>query len=187
MKYFCKIIRINIFGIAGEGILVILGMFILLCLAIWQQIMESSWLQEQISIKTRQLDQMTVYNSELQSKADKDSLTGLYNGAYLKETAARLLDEDANGCYIMIDLDNFKQVNDTYGHIAGDIVLKKLADNISKVFTRQNDIVGRMGGDEFGVFISGLVSRENIVEKLTSLRRSGVTVIPAIPKAALPV
>lgn len=167
-----EIIRINIFGIAGEGILVILGMFILLCLAIWQQIMESSWLQEQISIKTRQLDQMTVYNSELQSKADKDSLTGLYNGAYLKETAARLLDEDANGCYIMIDLDNFKQVNDTYGHIAGDIVLKKLADNISKVFTRQNDIVGRMGGDEFGVFISGLVSRENIVEKLLELKNS---------------
>lgn len=167
-----EIIRINIAESSSRGILIILGLFILLCTAVFQQFMESNWLQQQINIKTRQLDQLTIYNKELKNRADQDSLTGLYNGAYLKNVAAKLLDEDANGCYIMIDLDNFKQVNDTYGHIAGDLVLKKLAENIKIVFRRQNDIVARMGGDEFGVFISGYISREHITEKLEELRSS---------------
>lgn len=83
-----------------------------------------------------------------------DSLTGLGNkGMFyhnLKMEMAQTQGKDL--CLAILDLDNFKQINDTFGHIAGDVVLKKLAE-ILKQNTRRNDSVVRWGGEEFAIIM----------------------------------
>ena len=88
-----------------------------------------------------------------------DPLTGLYNRQYMQGTLPRFMelhDRDAADAIgvIMFDIDNFKSVNDTYGHGAGDIVLKRIADVIRE-HSRRADIPVRIGGEEFAVFVVG--------------------------------
>jgi diguanylate cyclase (GGDEF)-like protein/PAS domain S-box-containing protein len=82
-----------------------------------------------------------------------DSLTGLYNRSYFEETLARL---ERSGQFpvsvIVGDVDDLKLVNDTYGHAAGDELLRRAADALREAF-RDNDIIARIGGDEFAVLI----------------------------------
>ena len=93
---------------------------------------------------------------ELQKKmsemAVRDSLTGLYNRHYLEETLSRELARAAREKYpvsfIMIDIDHFKRINDTYGHEAGDSILRELAAMLLKN-SRASDILYRYGGEEF--------------------------------------
>jgi diguanylate cyclase (GGDEF)-like protein len=85
---------------------------------------------------------------ETQLLAKTDSLTGLYNHRAVYEHIQQALDEDKASCLLIADIDGFKAVNDTYGHLAGDLALKHIA-NIIKECLRSNDIVGRIGGDEF--------------------------------------
>jgi len=68
----------------------------------------------------------------------------------------------------LIDIDNFKKVNDTRGHVVGDHVLKAVADLISSYF-RTGDIIGRIGGDEFVAFMWNIPSRKVAVEKAEEL------------------
>lgn len=86
--------------------------------------------------------------------ASRDHLTGVYNRRYLSEVGSREFQRAARHGHplslILFDLDQFKQVNDTFGHIAGDILLKKVAE-ICRKATRQEDILARYGGDEFVV------------------------------------
>lgn len=88
--------------------------------------------------------------------AIRDQLTGLYNRQYLFEYSKQAFDKinrhDGTMILIFIDLDNFKHVNDHYGHEEGDNVLRKIGDIFRKTF-RNYDIVVRYGGDEFIVFI----------------------------------
>lgn len=100
---------------------------------------------------------------------ERDALTGLLNrGTALKEIG-EAMEEDAKieGRYcvlITIDLDNFKKVNDTYGHMEGDLLLKKVADTlISEV--RSSDIVARMGGDEFVIYLRAMTNPMTIEQK----------------------
>ncbi len=87
---------------------------------------------------------------------ERDSLTGLLNHSSLREKLstevqrARRMGIDV--CFAMLDLDHFKSVNDTYGHLAGDRVLKSLARLLTERL-RKTDIVGRYGGEEFGVVL----------------------------------
>lgn len=92
---------------------------------------------------------------ELQFLAERDALTGLFN----RNTTAKLIDEhilfgySATGAALfMIDVDNFKQINDSLGHVFGDAVLCELADKLKEIF-RSTDIVGRAGGDEYIAFL----------------------------------
>ena len=87
----------------------------------------------------------------LQQSAQTDLFTGLYN----KSTTEALVGEEINkgsGILVLIDVDDFKDVNDHYGHEAGDFVLKYLANYLKEAF-RKLDIVGRIGGDEFLAYI----------------------------------
>jgi diguanylate cyclase (GGDEF)-like protein len=81
-----------------------------------------------------------------------DGLTGLYNHRYFQEQLcielSRAQRYDLNFSIVIVDVDNFKDINDTYGHIAGDEILRRLAAYIKKT-TRESDIVARYGGDEF--------------------------------------
>jgi diguanylate cyclase (GGDEF)-like protein/PAS domain S-box-containing protein len=104
----------------------------------------------------KELEQKLLQISELQLRLQeqviRDPLSGLFNRRYLDETLPRELSRAKREGYplavVMIDLDHFKQVNDTYGHAAGDEVLKALAALLKKS-ARESDIVCRYGGEEF--------------------------------------
>ncbi|MBN2051497.1 MAG: diguanylate cyclase [Spirochaetales bacterium] len=87
---------------------------------------------------------------------ERDSLTGLLNHTNLKEQLNReIMRAERTGselCFAMIDLDHFKMVNDSYGHITGDRVLKSLSRMLLERL-RRTDIIGRYGGEEFGVIL----------------------------------
>lgn len=97
---------------------------------------------------------------KLVTAATLDALTGLYNRATAESRIRETLMETKKvGAFFMIDMDNFKLVNDTFGHPEGDKLLQKVATEIKAVF-RSADIVARLGGDEFCVFAPGMISPE---------------------------
>jgi diguanylate cyclase (GGDEF)-like protein/PAS domain S-box-containing protein len=99
-----------------------------------------------------QLIEIGTLQSKLREQAIRDALTNVFNRRYLEDTLERELAraerESYPLCLIMMDLDYFKDVNDTYGHEAGDVVLKALAEMVMRQ-SRQGDFVCRYGGEEF--------------------------------------
>lgn len=115
---------------------------------------------------------------DMKQSASVDALTGVFNRKALEGAITNALSSDrANGAMVLIDLDNFKSVNDILGHPAGDKVLCETADIISAEF-RSGDIIGRLGGDEFMVFSPGLSKLENITRKIEHLNELGRRDIP---------
>lgn len=101
--------------------------------------------------------------SSLQIRAEQDSLTGLLNAGTTRALTEKYLKTRENPCaLIIIDVDNFKRVNDSYGHLAGDEAMTGASAALKKLF-RANDIVGRIGGDEFLVLMKD-VAQQEIVE-----------------------
>jgi diguanylate cyclase (GGDEF)-like protein/PAS domain S-box-containing protein len=121
-----------------------------------------------------QLIEIGLLQSKLREQAIRDSLTNLFNRRYLEETLDRELSRAAREnypvCIIMIDLDHFKRVNDTYGHEAGDQVLKSIAHALSEQ-SRRGDFACRYGGEEFVVAIPN-ITMEIAYERAESLRQS---------------
>jgi diguanylate cyclase (GGDEF)-like protein len=111
-------------------------------------------------------------SSEVQRLAITDALTGLYNRRHFFLMAQRELDRARRHerplSVIMLDLDHFKRVNDTYGHAAGDLALKTVADYCHKGL-RGTDLLGRYGGEEF-VFLLGETSQAKAQEVAERLR-----------------
>lgn len=103
---------------------------------------------------------------ELEDKADTDLLTGLNNKLAterkIKDYMAK--NPDKQCMMFMIDVDNFKKINDTMGHAFGDEVLRSLGIQIGAVF-RASDIIGRVGGDEFMVFLKDVSTEEAILKE----------------------
>ena len=110
-------------------------------------------LERRVALRTVELE---TRNKQLKRIASKDPLTGLYNRRSFTELLGRQMSEafrySQEIACMMIDLDNFKKVNDLCGHPAGDIVLKQVADIICRE-VRQSDITARYGGDEFVVLL----------------------------------
>ncbi len=104
------------------------------------------------------LEQKVKEVSDIKSKARQDALTGLWNRAYTEETVNGLVSGGANGALFMIDMDNFKAINDNYGHIEGDNTLKMFADTMRK-YSSDGDVLCRIGGDEFVMFVNGVTSK----------------------------
>ena len=99
---------------------------------------------------------------ELSHRANYDALTGLVNRDHLTEIVEdKTSDLNRQFAFIFIDLDDFKPVNDTYGHLAGDRVLKATADRLLHT-TEDEDIVARLGGDEFVVIKCNIQSPDAI-------------------------
>lgn len=103
---------------------------------------------------------------ELEDKADTDLLTGLNNKLATERKIKEFMAQnpDSQSMLFILDVDNFKKVNDTMGHAFGDEVLRSLGKQIGGIF-RASDIVGRVGGDEFMVFLKGITSEENILKE----------------------
>ena len=96
-------------------------------------------------------DELEELNSKFRTLAFTDSLTGLGNRALIFDKLEALVDDQKQFTTLMIDLDNFKQVNDTYGHIEGDRLLVKVADQLRASFP--DGLVARYGGDEFIIIL----------------------------------
>lgn len=120
-------------------------------------------LEKELESKTKQAEAATV-------KSLTDALTGLHNRDYLKKRMKELLDEGNAGALCMIDLDNFKQINDTYGHIVGDKTLQLFADVLRK-HVRTGDISCRLAGDEFVVYYNGMTNNESIAQRAEGIIR----------------
>jgi diguanylate cyclase (GGDEF)-like protein len=110
----------------------------------------------------------------LRSFIERDGLTGLFNHAATKE---RLAQEIARAtrlqhtfCFVMLDLDHFKSVNDTYGHPVGDRVLKNLTELLKRRL-RPTDIIGRVGGEEFAIILLD-TGKEHAGKLLDELQKS---------------
>lgn len=104
------------------------------------------------------LDQKIKEVSDIKSKSCQDALTGLWNRAYTEEAVGEMLRSGVKGALFMMDMDNFKAINDNYGHIAGDHTLKAFGDTLKK-YANENDVVCRIGGDEFMTFVTGDMSK----------------------------
>ena len=111
-----------------------------------------------------EIERRRIVEKKLQEMSVTDELTSLYNRRYFNEIFPKLINsakrEKENICFAILDIDYFKQYNDNYGHIAGDEVLKTLADAMRRSMQRADDYCFRLGGEEFGVLFKGLSKEE---------------------------
>ncbi len=114
------------------------------------------------------LEQKTKEVSDMKSKSRQDALTGLWNRAHTEETVNELIAGGTKGALMMIDMDNFKAINDNYGHIAGDRTLKMFADTLRQ-FSSEEDVLCRIGGDEFVVFVKDMTSKSEISNRAADI------------------
>jgi len=106
------------------------------------------------------VDEYKRTNALLTNKAQRDLLTGLYNKITAEELISECLEMDNREhlhAFMIFDIDNFREVNNTLGHMAGDEVLRMISARLKECF-RSEDILGRLGGDEFGVLIRNIPS-----------------------------
>jgi len=110
--------------------------------------------------------QLQKVNSELETLSRTDRLTGLFNRGYWEEQLAsefqRAKRTKQASCMVMFDIDHFKKVNDTYGHPAGDEVIRATAATLNRC-KRTTDVAGRYGGEEFGVILIDTIDKNATV------------------------
>ena len=104
-----------------------------------------------------------INKKELENKADTDLLTGLTNKLATERKIKEYMTKnpDTQSMLFVLDVDNFKKINDTMGHAFGDEVLRSLGQQITAIF-RASDIIGRVGGDEFMIFLKGISDKETV-------------------------
>ena len=116
-------------------------------------------------------ERKTAYT--LEEEAKKDSLTHIYNAYTARKLAESFIEESPENlaALLIIDLDDFKQINDQYGHLFGDAVLVQTAKTIKNLF-RNEDIVGRIGGEEFMVLMKGTTDLSIITKRCLRLNET---------------
>lgn len=102
--------------------------------------------------KLTDIQEQKYIERELIEKSSYDGLTSVLNKRAAEQQITEELSENAEGCLFMIDIDDFKVINDELGHFVGDQVLTAVGTLLKTCF-RQNDLIGRIGGDEFIVFL----------------------------------
>nr|WP_255457386.1 GGDEF domain-containing protein [Sporosarcina sp. JAI121] len=93
-----------------------------------------------------------MLRDQLQELVDKDQLTKLYTRSYVDEIIEKSIINDEAGVFVLLDVDDFKKVNDTYGHVMGDEVLKQIAATILSEVSGKG-VAGRWGGEEIAIFL----------------------------------
>ena len=118
---------------------------------------------------TEQANAALEHSKAMERRAELDSMTELLNhAAFEKHVAAALVEGGEDSAFFMIDLDNFKTVNDTLGHPEGDRVIQEFADVLERAFPR-DALIGRLGGDEFAVYTTCPLSVEDAEAKAGEL------------------
>jgi len=122
----------------------------------------------------RDIEAKKIAEQELVDQAEKDALTGLLNRASIRRLFAESLEEhkamNTGFAFFLIDIDNFKYINDNFGHQEGDKVLIRFGNAIQACF-RTSDLIGRLGGDEFVVMMKNGPLHTAIEEKAEMLRK----------------
>ncbi|WP_040207619.1 sensor domain-containing diguanylate cyclase [Neobacillus jeddahensis] len=123
----------------------------------------------------------SLLREELKKMVIIDHLTNLYSRKFLDEKIQQSMKEDEEGTFILVDIDNFKKINDTFGHQIGDEVLIQVADLIREIM-RESDIGSRWGGEELAIYLprtslqSGVTIAETIVKRVSESSDPHVTV-----------
>lgn len=112
-----------------------------------------------------------VNKSKLEYINQYDALTKIYNRGYGDQLTQKMLKNKKYGFFAIADVDNFKLFNDKYGHAVGDQVLIKVANTLNEL-SKKDGFVARMGGDEFSLFINGMISLDNIKDFAESIIES---------------
>jgi diguanylate cyclase (GGDEF)-like protein len=113
----------------------------------------------------------SLLREELETLVKTDHLTQLFSRNYFNHSIENSMQMDRQGTFVLIDIDNFKQINDTYGHQIGDEVLVQVA-NIIRNNIRENDVGARWGGEEIAVYLpqvdleAGIAVAERIVKRV---------------------
>jgi diguanylate cyclase (GGDEF)-like protein len=119
-------------------------------------------------------DPEAVHLAALFAQSQRDPLTGVYARGYFLEVLnrqlARVLRHGRPLSLVLIDLDNFKQVNDRFGHLTGDRALRRIAERLSGSI-RRDELLCRLGGDEFAVLLNEATARQAVSFALRILRR----------------
>jgi len=119
----------------------------------------------------------SILRNQLQEMVDRDHLTKLYARSFLDQYVEKSLKKDQSGMFLLIDIDNFKRINDTYGHQIGDKILVQIAGKLEEIIGA-NGICARWGGEEMSVYVPNVDEQEAI--ELAS------TIVKGIPKATDP-
>ncbi|NLD04422.1 MAG: diguanylate cyclase, partial [Synergistaceae bacterium] len=118
------------------------------------------------------IDEQKKKLQSAEERASKDPLTQLYNKTSTKDLIESYISStQSQGAFMMLDIDNFKLVNDTHGHLYGDAVLSELAHTLKSLF-RDSDITGRFGGDEFVVFMTNVKETMVVQKKAESILKA---------------
>jgi diguanylate cyclase (GGDEF)-like protein len=126
--------------------------------------------------------QLEVMHAEAEKMANLDLMTGILNRHSFLEQFRTMRRQSDKGALLVIDVDHFKNVNDTYGHQKGDEALIAIVASFNKIM-RENDILGRLGGEEFGVFLSNVTPRQ--AQQFAERIRKGVEDIEFEPEPGL--
>lgn len=146
---------------------------------IWCSVQFGS-LKDQYGNATKLVGRITDINSRIESlqslkhKADSDPLTGLFNKEVTQQLIAKALTQTkakSLNAFVLIDIDEFKKINDAHGHFVGDEVIRSVALKIKRL-VRGDDIVGRIGGDEFVIYFKNISNLEVIKKKAAAINRS---------------
>lgn len=119
-----------------------------------------------------QISDITTQKQEVQKllhRAQRDELTGLLNRAAATQLMESALSEHEACALMMIDIDHFKEINDSMGHLAGDAILSEIGAELKKQF-RSTDLVARLGGDEFAVLLKNVSDRGAVAEKAADVQ-----------------
>lgn len=159
-------------------VLAILGFLLveaLLFLAIYQALRQ---LSSEIEVQTQAARKL---NNELENQVNRDPLTGVHNRRYLMNHLSQAY-QQCPLTLIMLDLDHFKRINDSYGHLEGDVVLRQIGQILTQA-TRNQDIVTRYGGEEFCLVLLNTNGEQalQVAERIRSLVEKQVRV-PTAPK-----
>lgn len=165
-----------IFASSVAGKTAVIALFSVLIVFYFQRFEGKSLQGETSTTKRNPLDIFTYREryEQMSAWATQDSLTGLYNRAFFDESIeshiAAAKARNQTGALLLIDIDNFKPINDQYGHIAGDETLQALAVAI-RTHTRRSDAVCRYGGDEFAIILPE-INRENAIMVAEKVRET---------------
>jgi len=142
---------------------------------------------------TREINEIKQVESDLQFLATHDVLTSLPNRYLLfdrMDQAIYRAQRHGNSMAVLfVDLDDFKMINDTYGHAAGDLILVQISDQLKKN-VREADTVARIGGDEFIVLMDSIQSEEealHVAERVVHDVREGISIFPICPDVTVSV